>query len=849
MESKKEKKRMSKFLELNQIFHKDYIIYAHTLEKGGKETLQEHIYTCEKYFEKLCKDKKIEKVIKQFCSFINFEHKEQTNKFLTELAYQLIVFHDLGKCNPVFQTQIMKNENYLKRSFEGVSGSNHSMLSAIFYLDYFYGIIESNPDFTKDEKKKLKVLLLEHSFVIARHHSDFQAFTDYCTNLKTDDIKNILSLFNKGEIEVYKRPASINYDNLEKILRSYERIKRKNTHHENLTEYFYYRFLYSLLVSCDYYATGEVCSGIVKTEFGSFHNIHDYKEVYCKTDLITGIREFEQKKLETEDYEVQNITDINELRNCMFLETEKQLIKSLEESIYFLEAPTGSGKSNMALNLSFHMMKDKNKLFYIYPFNTLVEQNRVNLEKIFSEKELSEQITVVNSLTPIKIKNQETDSREYYQKALLDRQFLNYPIILSTHVSFFNTLFSCKKEDLFGFLQLMDAVIVLDEIQSYKNSIWAEMILSLKACADLMGMKIIIMSATLPNLEVLADTEFKVKYLMEDSQKYFQHYLFRNRVKISYELLDSSFSLEILLKHIEDNYSSKKRILVEFISKQTTEKFFGMLCDSEKITVPKYCITGDDSIYEREKILKPIRSHEIEECILIATQVVEAGVDIDMDIGYKDISKLDSEEQFLGRINRSFRGEGIAYFFDLDCQEQIYKNDYRISKDLTLKSLEMREILENKDFAKYYKEILRLIKINRNQSTQEEGLDEFYREIKGLNYEKIEKRMKLIDDNLWNIDIYLSRIIDGEGGEILNGEEIWNRYKELLMADMDYAEKQVKLSDIRSKMNYFIYSVKKNSNLCYNDVIGELRFIQDGEKYFINGKLNRNLLDSDSMFF
>lgn len=840
---------MSKFLELNQIFSENYVIYAHTLENGGNETLQEHIEACEKYFKKLCEDKKIEKVIKQFCSFMNFNHKDEASEFFTNLAYQLIVFHDLGKCNPIFQRKIMKNENYLKGSFKGVSGSNHSLLSAIFYLDYFYGVIESNHEFDKEEKKKLKVIVLEHSFVIARHHSDFQAFSEYCTSLRTNDIEDILFLLKEGGIEVYKQAASIDYDNLEKIIRSYERIKKKNSRQENLVEYFYYRFLYSLLVSCDYYATGEVCSGIVKTEFGSFHNIQDYVRGYSHTDLIRGIREFEQKKSVEKDYELQNVTDINELRSCMFLETERELLNSSGESIYFLEAPTGSGKSNMALNLSFHMMKDKNKLFYIYPFNTLVEQNRGNLEKIFSQKELSEQIAVVNSLTPIKVKNEETDSKEYYQKALLDRQFLNYPMILSTHVSFFHTLFSCKKEDLFGFLQLMDAVVVLDEIQSYKNFIWAEMMILLRACADLMGIKIIIMSATLPNLEVLADMECKVKYLMKDSKKYFKHYLFRNRVRISYELLDISFSLEVLLKHIEDNYSSKKRVLVEFISKKTAEKFFDMLCASEKIMIPKYCITGDDSIYEREKILKPIRNYEVEQCILVATQVIEAGVDIDMEIGYKDISKFDSEEQFLGRINRSFRGEGMVYFFDLDCQEKIYKNDYRISENLTLKNLEMREILQQKDFAKYYKEVLRLIKNNRNESTQEEGLDEFYREIRELDYKKIEGRMKLIEDNSWNMDVYLSRCIEGEEGEILNGEEIWNKYKELLIADMDYAKKQVKLSEIRSKMNYFIYSVKKNPNLCYNDIIGELRYIEDGERYFVNGRLNRDLLDSGSIFF
>ena len=56
-----------------------------------------------------------------------------------------------------------------------------------------------------------------------------------------------------------------------------------------------------------------------------------------------------------------------------------------------------------------------------------------------------------------------------------------------------------------------------------------------------------------------------------------------------------------------------------------------------------------------------------------------------MDIGYKNISKLDSEEQFLGRINRSCKKSGIAYFFEVDEARSIYKNDVRLSKSLTLK--------------------------------------------------------------------------------------------------------------------------------------------------------------------
>ena len=107
-------------------------------------------------------------------------------------------------------------------------------------------------------------------------------------------------------------------------------------------------------------------------------------------------------------------------------------------------------------------------------------------------------------------------------------------------------------------------------------------------------------------------------------------------------------------------------MIVEFMYKRTADEFYKILLEDESINIPVFCITGDDSLFERGKILQPIKNDEIKECILVSTQVLEAGADIDMDVGYKNISKLDSEEQFLGRINRSCRKTGIAYFFKLD---------------------------------------------------------------------------------------------------------------------------------------------------------------------------------------
>ncbi len=87
-----------------------------------------------------------------------------------------------------------------------------------------------------------------------------------------------------------------------------------------------------------------------------------------------------------------------------------------------------------------------------------------SMEKIFGQNEnIMSNIVVVNSITPYKVKNNSNINRykdeKYaiadYQKILLDRQFLNYPIVLSTHITLFDTMFGRSKDSTFGFHQFM----------------------------------------------------------------------------------------------------------------------------------------------------------------------------------------------------------------------------------------------------------------------------------------------------------------------------------------------------------------------------------------------------------
>lgn len=116
----------------------------------------------------------------------------------------------------------------------------------------------------------------------------------------------------------------------------------------------------------------------------------------------------------------------------------------------------------------------------------------------------------------------------------------------------------------------------------------------------------------------------------------------------------------------------------------------------------------------------------MQEVILVATQVIEAGVDIDMDIGYKDISRLDSEEQFIGRINRSCRKDGVVYFFNMDDAKGIYRKDVRVDTDNTLMNEEIRQVLNSKDFMIIMKICNTSFK-NAQGQCNDNNIDEFIR--------------------------------------------------------------------------------------------------------------------------
>lgn len=848
-------------IPIEDIIVKPELFYAHCDRGNGKnpEILKEHVDRCYHYFEELWEHKNFKAVFENFQKELAPELSDEGIKLFYSLIVNVIIFHDCGKINPRFQSIKMKNTLKKWTAIDCLDGTKHSILSAAIYFDYFYEKIQESL-LSKDEKNMIHVFMLVNAYVISRHHGNLSRFEEFLEEFQPNrQLADIFSCMNQGDFtEVYHGPFCKRDRHMMNMPRQNTRIYHsfleKQSSHAGL--YTYIRFLFSVLVSCDYYATSEYDNGIQMSAFGTIENT-EFVTQYEQSERVKQIRRFNPESC------VDDKKDINILRNRMFYEAEQTLLENKDANVAFAEAPTGAGKSNLAMNCSLKLLdKNINKIFYVYPFNTLVEQNYDTLEKIYGKTDIFKSIAVINSITPIPLngtrkfwENLDIEENEkFYQKALLDRQFLNYPFILTTHVNLFQIMFGCEREAAISFYQLAGSVVVLDEIQSYKNVLWTEIMMFLQCYSRLLNMKIIIMSATLPKLDMLTGNHEKVVNLIENPEKYFQDARFKKRVALSYELLyqDKKTEMEELYVHVLGQSQKGRKILMEFITKTSAEKFYHMLTESGREDLQIFCMTGDDNQIDRKRILREMDTADKDKAvILVATQVVEAGIDIDMDIGYKDISKLDSEEQFIGRINRNFKRKGVVYFFDMDNESGIYKEDYRVDTAYTLRKDEMKQLLADKNFGKYYDYILKGIRKYRNDRKNENGIEAFVDNVKKLDFVWISQKMKLIDKNDdWKMSVYFAREITTDTGEIIDGKQVWERYRELLSdMTMNYAKKQILLSEVKSKMSYFIYQIKIDNSLDYNDRIGELYLIEDAEQYFENGRLNTDKFYSQGNLF
>ncbi|MCJ7840938.1 CRISPR-associated helicase Cas3' [Lederbergia sp. NSJ-179] len=821
-------------------------IFAHI---GGKqdETLGEHTELVMSFVEQLQRENGLAKVVKKTIQAITFEGKSLTAEECDRIEkwfYAAITLHDLGKINPAFQKVKMKQSIH----FDGPLMTKHSLLSALLYLNEFEEDIEEIED--EEKQSFFTYVILIFSYMISRHHTYLKDFNlkDYESDLMV--LAHQLQV-NPQFLKFYQNKEKYYADFYLSAFAAEENIDDES--HSHYPFYILNRLLYSTLVAADFYATYTYDKNGERPSFRYLQkeDIAILRETYNSTKVVQGIEAYKQN---TNYFKS---TPINQLRSDMYIEAEKEILQYPNESLFYLEAPTGGGKTNISINLALHLLEQQsnlNKILYIFPFNTLVEQTKKTMDHIFPQNlQRTYPISVVNSVTPIvraveeKSDNEHVDVSEQtgqsffdYKEEVLYRQMLQYPITLTSHVNFFNYLFGVGRESNLAFTHLCNSVIILDEIQSYRNDLWMEIIEFLRQFADLLNLKIIIMSATLPKLDRLLPKKQQIVELLPNAKQYFSNPLFKNRVKFRYDLLTKSgITEDELSKEIVKirKKQGPKRILVECISLESSEKMYQLLHEEfEGEGIPVIRLNGSHHAHYRKKIVDALGKNEdgtfkLTDVIVVTTQVIEAGVDIDMDIGFKDYALLDGEEQFAGRINRScLRTDCYVYFFNLIDAQNIYHGDFRLPYNVL--DEKYRSMLEVKDFSPFYETVFMDVERYKKQHN-EHHIDAFHQLVQKIQYEAVANHMELINDSKY--DVFVAYETTRVDGTFISGKEVWRQFVELTLdKKMDFAERRVKLSLLAEDMSYFLFStyikpVIQDQNEDHK--IGEIFYIEHGEHF------------------
>lgn len=152
---------------------------------------------------------------------MHFQNENASFDFLKELLIQLVSFHDFGKINPDFQR--IKMNNRIGDPYIGLIKSKHSFFSSIIYLDYFLHKLSIDNQLGYDDKYILERIIIEHAYIIARHHSDLESFSQFKDCLVSAQTKSLINNLLTNSLSGYK---GLKYIDVEKI--------------KLLTKHFYY---------------------------------------------------------------------------------------------------------------------------------------------------------------------------------------------------------------------------------------------------------------------------------------------------------------------------------------------------------------------------------------------------------------------------------------------------------------------------------------------------------------------------------------------------------------------------------------------------------------------------------
>jgi len=347
-------------------------------------------------------------------------------------------------------------------------------------------------------------------------------------------------------------------------------------------------------------------------------------------------------------------TPVNKIRQSLRVDLKSQIEEIERPGIFSLTAPTGSGKTMLSATWFLKLrekMSNKGlcpKAIIVLPFLSVIDQTTKEYESLLTtggQEADGSWFLTSHSLSDRKYKQGLEEDAEHF---FVDTW--RTELTITTYDQFLMTLMDSKTRYQMRFHNLCDSLIVMDEVQSLPCKLWKPLEEILRCLVTIGNSSVLLMSATLP--AIISDA----KPLVEDYSAYFEAF---NRYKLQFRLQEklkiSDFCNEVFSRR-DEWLKRNMRVLITLNTRRSARLVRDKLADDwprELANIPLFFLSADVTPQDRLDAIKTIK--EDNPCIVVSTQCIEAGVDIDMDFVIRDFAPFDSLIQIAGRCNRNGR--------------------------------------------------------------------------------------------------------------------------------------------------------------------------------------------------
>lgn len=546
---------------------------------------------------------------------------------------------------------------------------------------------------------------------------------------------------------------------------------------------FLIRFMFSCLVDADYIDTENFMSNGTVSRVGG----DTPEKLLCM--LYSYIEKWKNPD-----------TRLNTLRSQILNECT-DAGKNSDERLFTLTVPTGGGKtvSSMAFALNYAVKHNKKRVIYVIPYTSIIEQNADVFRNIFGCKNVLEN----HSNFDFKDYDDETKAQ-----MMLAAENWDSPVIVTTAVAFFESIFSNKPSKCRKIHNIADSVVIFDEAQILPLDYLLPCAAAIRQLAENYNCGVVLCTATQPNFDLI------INMTKKDGKEISLTEICKSNKSITDDFRRAEFCYDGKLEDDELvlRLSQSSQVLCIVNKKAHAQRIYSMLGDSnENFHLSTYMYPS-----HRKKVLEEIRKRlkENKPCRVISTSLIEAGVDIDFPTVYRAISGIDSILQAGGRCNRENKREiekSVVHIFNTDEVLSYQQTNADVAKDVINKygdRIYLPEAVKMYfDNLYYYRDIDRTHRVFDKK--------EIMKSVSGFEFETVSQKFKMIENN--TIPLY---ICTEESEKEINDLRQHNYSKELFRKLQQYA------------VNLYEQDFKRLDEMCAVERIDNHFYVLSDNKYY-----------------